>query len=417
LTHYAPAGREKVEQSLLAKINRLHEELNTHYARSQPESRPIVSAVDFESIEVKEQELARTLRDVSRVDPEYASLQQVAIATLDSVQAVLPKQTTLIEYFTTGDEVLAFIISRNDAKVVRRLCPASRALSLQERLAFQLEKFSLGEDFAATHSHHMLESTKKRLQELHGNLIAPLIAEIRTPHLAIVPHGSLHLLPFHAFYDGERYLIDEFEISYAPSASVLKYCLEKEPVSGHLPLLVGVPDENAPLVAEEVARLSRLFPNARVLLEQTATRQAFIAETQRSEFLHIATHAVFRQDNPMFSCFKLADGWLTAFDLFSMACRTNLVALSGCQSGMSEVTGGDDLLGLMRGFLYAGARSLLLSLWNVNDESTTALMSRFYSEWQKGSAKSAALRQAMLAVRKDYPNPFHWAPFLLVGNP
>jgi CHAT domain-containing protein len=417
LSHYAPTGREKVEQSLLAKINRLREELNTHYARSQPESRPIVSAEDFETIEIKEQELARTLRDVSAVDPEYASLQQVAIATLDSVQAVLPEQTTLIEYFTTGDEVLAFIISRSDAKVVRRLCPASRALSLQERLAFQLEKFTLGEDFSAMHSHHMLESTKKRLQELHGNLIAPLIAEIRTPHLAIVPHGSLHLLPFHAFYDGERYLIDDFEISYAPSASVLKYCLEKEPVSSYSPLLVGVPDENAPLVAEEVARLSRLFPNARVLLQQAATRQAFIEETQRSEFLHIATHAVFRQDNPMFSCFKLADGWLTAFDLFSMACRTNLVTLSGCQSGMSEVTGGDDLLGLMRGFLYAGARSLLVTLWNVNDESTTALMSRFYSEWQKGTAKSAALRQAMLAVRNDYPNPFHWAPFLLVGNP
>ena len=119
----------------------------------------------------------------------------------------------------------------------------------------------------------------------------------------------------------------------------------------------------------------------------------------------------------MFSSFKLADGYLTAFDLFSFVCPTNLVTLSGCQSGMSEVTGSDDLIGLMRGFLYAGARSLLLSLWNVNDDSTAQLMVRFYQEWQKGPSKSAALRRAMVSVRETHPNPFYWAPFLLVGNP
>lgn len=119
----------------------------------------------------------------------------------------------------------------------------------------------------------------------------------------------------------------------------------------------------------------------------------------------------------MFSSFKLADGWFTAQDLFSIACQSNLVTLSGCQSGMTEVTGADDLLGLMRGFLYAGARSLLVSLWTVNDEATTTLMALFYQEWQQGATKSTALRRAMLGVRDQHPNPFHWAPFVLVGNP
>src|SRR6185436_14685382 len=131
LSHYAPAGRSRVEESVLWKINRLREELNTQYARSRPESRPIPTAANFETIAVKEQELARSLRDVSAADPEYASLQQVSIANLESVQAILPKQTTLVEYFTTGDEVLVFIISSNDATVVRRLCPASRVLNQQ----------------------------------------------------------------------------------------------------------------------------------------------------------------------------------------------------------------------------------------------------------------------------------------------
>src|SRR5262245_13423887 len=221
-------------------------------------------------------------------------------------------------------------------------------------------------------------STKRRLHDLYNNLIEPLINDIRSPQLLIVPHGSLHFIPFHAFHDGDQYLIDKFEITYAPSASVLKYCLEKPSVPNSSPLLVGVVDEKAPMVSEEVATLAKMFPNARVLRDDAATRAEFMERSKISSFLHIATHAVFRQDNPMFSSFKLADGWVTAFDLFSMACQTNLVTLSGCQSGMSEVSGADDLLGLMRGFFYAGARSLLVSLWNVNDQSTTALMSHFY---------------------------------------
>ena len=231
-----------------------------------------------------------------------------------------------------------------------------------------------------------------------------------------MPHGTLHLLPFHAFFDGEHYLIDRFEISYAPSASVLKYCLEKSDISHNSPLLVGVADENALHVHEELTKISRIFPAARVFQDEAATRAAFVENSKASSFIHIATHAIFRQDNPMFSSFKLADGYFTAVDLFSLCCPTNLVTLSGCQSGMSEVTGSDDLLGLVRGFLYAGARSLLVSLWNVNDESTATLMVNFYREWQKGNTKSTALRKAMLSVREKYQNPFYWAPFLRTGK-
>lgn len=417
LSHYAPSLHGQADQSLLAKINRLREELNLQYARSQPETRPLTSRANYETIALKEQELTRSLREVSGVDPEYVSLQQVSIATIESVQAALPERMTLVEYFTTGDEVLAFIVSREDARVVRKLCPAAEVVKLRTRLGFQFEKFLLGRDYVALHSAQILESARHRLRELHAHLLAPFIADIRTPHIAIVPHGAMHFLPFHAFYDGEKYLIDKYEVSYAPSASVLKYCLEKTDVPEHTPLLVGVADENAPLVGEELSKLSHLFPDAEVLRDEQATRRAFTERSRASSFLHIATHATFRQDNPMFSSFKLADGWFTALDLFSMVCQTNLVTLSGCQSGMSEVTGSDDLLGFMRGFLYAGARSLLLSLWNVNDASTAALMAHFYQQWQKGAAKSTAFRYAMLAVREEHPHPFYWAPFILVGNP
>jgi CHAT domain-containing protein len=417
LSHCASAIHTQYEQPLLAKINRLQEELNTLYARSQPERRPVAAHATYENIAAKEQELARTLREISAIDPEYASLQQVSIATIESVREALPDGTTLVEYFTAGDEILVFIVSRRGARVLRHLCPARRIANFQERLRFQIEKFLLGPDYLRAHAEQLLKSLQWRLHELYRHLVAPFIHEIQTPHIAIVPHGTLHLLPFHAFFDGKQYIIDTFAISYAPSASVLKYCLEKPEVPGNSPLLVGVADEKAPLVNEELAQIRGVFPAARILQSDQATRTAFVDACRAASFVHIATHSVFRQDNPMFSCFKLADGYFTASDLFSLSCATNLVTLSGCQSGMSEVTSSDDLLGLMRGFLYAGARSLLVSLWNVNDQSTAALMANFYREWQKGTDKSTALKKAMLLIREKYPSPFYWAPFLLVGNP
>src|SRR5207248_10783063 len=108
------------------------------------------------------------------------------------------------------------------------------------------------------------------------------------------------------------------------------------------PILVGVRDDQAPQVEEEVLAIARMMPEATVMLNQDATRERFSAIASRASFIHIATHAIFRQDNPMFSGFKLHDGWVTSFDLFSMTCQTNLVTLSGCKSGMSQVTGSDD---------------------------------------------------------------------------
>jgi CHAT domain-containing protein len=170
------------------------------------------------------------------------------------------------------------------------------------------------------------------------------------------------------------------------------------------------------MVEQEVLTLAEIFPASRVLLGAAATRSAFSEAAQTASFIHIATHANFRQDNPMFSSFKLADGYMTALDLFSMNCRTNLVALSGCQSGLSEVSGSDDLLGLQRGFLYAGARSLLLSLWSVNDESTAMFMSEFYRELGAGATRTKAHQAAIWKVRERYVHPFHWGPFILVGK-
>ena len=416
LAHHVPTVQPREETSLLRQIHRLREELNLQYLRSKPETRSDWASKEMQSVVAREEELARTLREVGLKDPEYVSLQQVQVAELESVQQFISEGTTVVEYFSTREEVLAFVISHDEARVIRRLAPPSRIQTIQQRLAFQLEKFLLGAAFVDAHSEQILEATRHYLRALFDALIAPLELDRTSSRLIVIPHGTLHSLPFHAFFDGEQYLIDQFEITYAPSASVLRYCMDKPDVNSQAPLILAVADELAPKVDEEARALARLIPEARTFLGGEATRENFVAMAPSSRFVHIATHATFRQDNPMFSSFKLGDGYVTAMDLFSMECATNLVALSGCKSGLSEVSGSDDLLGLMRGFLYAGARSLLISLWNVSDESTVDLMTEFYRAWQGGMRKGEALRHAMREVRHIYPNPFHWAPFFIVGK-
>src|SRR5207247_5432524 len=116
-----------------------------------------------------------------------------------------------------------------------------------------------------------------------------------------------------------------------------------------------------------------------------------------------AAHGIFRADNPMFSSLKLGDSWLNLFDIFNLQLGAELTVVSACETGMSTVWEGDELLGLARGFLYAGTPSLVVSLWTVNDRSTALLMRCFYEGLQRGLTKARALQQAVVATKAEFP--------------
>src|SRR6202000_1561051 len=122
---------------------------------------------------------------------------------------------------------------------------------------------------------------------------------------------------------------------------------------------------------------------------------------------HIATHGFFRTDNPMFSAVRLGDSNLSLYDLYDLQLPVELLTLSGCATGLNVVAAGDELLGLSRGLLYAGAQTLLLTLWDVHDGSTAEFMRRFYTHLAGGTSKAAALREAILELRERYPHPWH----------
>jgi CHAT domain-containing protein len=164
-------------------------------------------------------------------------------------------------------------------------------------------------------------------------------------------------------------------------------------------------------------RLSpRPIPDAEVFLGAKANAKILREKGPGSRLIHIATHGFFRPDKPSFSGIRLAGTFLTLYDLYRLKLPAEQITLSGCSTGVNVIAAGDELIGLMRGLLSAGARSLLVSLWDVHDSSTGMFMKSFYSNFFSYSDRASAMRQAMLELREDNPHPYYWAPFVLVGN-
>jgi CHAT domain-containing protein len=179
---------------------------------------------------------------------------------------------------------------------------------------------------------------------------------------------------------------------------------------------MGVPDVGLEQIAVEVAELATVLPEARVFCGEPATLSRFREFAGSSRLIHLATHALFRADNPLFSGLRFADGWLLARDLYSMRLHCDLVTLSACRTGQALVESGDEMFGLLRGFLAAGARAVAVSLWPAEDLPTASLMTRFHALMAEGQSRTAALRLAQKYVRRTWQHPYQWAAFALFGE-
>jgi CHAT domain-containing protein len=167
-------------------------------------------------------------------------------------------------------------------------------------------------------------------------------------------------------------------------------------------LILGIPDAQAPSIRAEVEELSSILPNAKLFLGEAATEEVLRTHGRNSRVVHIATHGYFRQDNPMFSSIRLGNSHLSLYDISYLQLPAELVVLSGCATGLNVVTPGDELMGLVRGLLQAGAQSLVLSLWDVHDASTKDFMVGLHTQLQSGI--SIASPCIMVELRKSYPS-------------
>jgi CHAT domain-containing protein len=242
------------------------------------------------------------------------------------------------------------------------------------------------------------------------------VADLIEGNLVVVPHDFLHAVPFHALADRNGPVIASREVTVSPSATLLRECRARETGADGPPLLVGVPDRNAPRIAEEIEEIRGVVGRSKVLLGKTATRAAVLRHLKTARIAHIATHGVFREDNPDFSAIRLADRWLSLGEIRGIQIGAKLVVLSACETGRVEVLTGDEIAGVAREFLAAGVPALLASLWRVSDATTMETMKDFHAALRDGATPAQAIRYAALSARERQPHPGYWAPFVLFGD-
>lgn len=415
---------EAADASLLSDLTRIRSELNWHYSRLDQPAGGVNHDVDpfawQETTRRLENEFA-ALEDRLAIARGAAALYAVP-ADLNQVLAVLPAETALIEFFLAGDELVAFVLSGGEVRVKRSLASRHDIAQRVQRIRFQVSRAiaSSGRVLDATRGERMLADMQRELAAAYEQLVAPCRADIGdVKRLVIVPHGPLHGLPFNALRDGEGALIERYEITVVPSASVLCQLrpagASTDLAAAGAPLVVGVADDQAPEIATEARVIARLVAG-RLLLNAEATSDRVAHEAAAASIIHLATHGRFIPGQPLASGLRLGDRWLTIADIYRLRLASPLVVLSGCETGRTAVTDGDELMGLTRAFLAAGAASLVYSLWLANDESTVELMTRFYTAYRNGQPPAAALRTAQLHLMVECAHPAFWAPFQAGGK-
>ncbi len=345
-------------------------------------------------------------------------IQQMDIAQLR--QHLAPDQL-LLSYFLSRETLVIFAVTA-DTVVVHEQPEGVRQL---ERL-FPLLHAHLEPGGWPDAQKPPQAPIRHLLHKLYQLLIAPVAALLppSSGYLTIVPYGPLHKLPFHALYDGSRFLIEDYQINYLPASSILLHLDAHKskpiPESRKSPLILGYSDGGQVKSVLDEARSLASMLEGRCYMEGEATIARLVREATGSPVIHMATHGKSSLESPHFSYVRLADGQLNAIDAFHLELDgCELVTLSGCETGLALSGGGDEQLGLGRAFLAAGASSLVMSLWPVEDDSTSELMQHFYQRLLKGDTKVQALRAAQCSLLKSakpaYTHPYFWAAFRLVG--
>ncbi len=356
---------------------------------------------------------------VRKENKEQASLMNVEPLTLKQLQELLDPGVTVLEYFVVRQQVLLWVVDKDQLRFVRLPVDRSELLSKVSYLRDSI--YQTGEK----------ERFRGYSQELYRLLIEPALPHIRGKELLIIPNDVLHYLPFQALIsEKQRYLIQDYPLYYLSSASLMQFTREKRRASKEgkeeKALVMGNPnlgDEayNLRFAEREASEVMSVYPKSAVYLRSEATKPRAVSSSPEYDILHFAVHGELSEDDPLSSGLLLAgegkgDGKLKASEIFSLNLKADTVVLSACETGLGKITSGDEIIGLTRAFIYAGTPSVITTLWKVNDRASYELMREFYSNL-KSAKKSVALRQAQLKIMKRYPAPFFWAAYGLTGEP
>ncbi|MFQ5604488.1 MAG: CHAT domain-containing protein [bacterium] len=385
---------------------------------------------------------------------------------LEIQSKVLGSNQVLIEYLVGEEDSYVWMVTA-DKLLFKPLNLSRKALAdllAEVSPLFASERSSsssLGRSRTSVRDHLDAQFNFEALQNLYNVLIgSPIGSELpQDAELVIVPDDLLFYLPFEILVaevknNQPEYLIENSAISYSSSASLLAPALYDSSLLSSGLLALGNPqgleltEDRADLFAAvlpedtkfvrnnqftplpfaglEVQRIRAIYPAVTAFAGASATESLFKKRAEDFRILHLAVHGLANEHQPLFSGLALApdqvngeDGFLHAFEILNLELQAELVVLSACESAVGRLLSGEGLLSLTRSFFYAGAQSVVASLWSVSDETTAKLMQAFYANLKNGLSRNAALQQAKLSLigsgEKD-SNPFYWAPFVLMGQ-
>ncbi|HRJ53058.1 MAG TPA: CHAT domain-containing protein [Candidatus Thiothrix moscowensis] len=346
---------------------------------------------------------------------EYLELRQGHATTMSDLAEMMPPAMAAscicVDWLSVGDHLFMLTVRHGQEPQLTRI-----PLSLHTVGEFVANNLSV-ETFRLT-----LRDTPELLRELTP-LITPLQEFCQPDELIIfVPAGPLHAIPFHALELGNAPLLVRNPVVYCPSLSVLRHCLERGNNRGiHRVALFGDPSGDRAAAAELVVHLGQMFGTT-ALFHDDVTCDAFKKTVAGCDLIHFQGHAEQNACEPLDSLLVFADGSLTAREIFALPdLGAGLVTLAACQSAVNVIAAGNEPLGLIPAFLYAGANSVLATLWKVAQTSAAQTMQHFYDMLTDSNTtidKAQALRLAMLKVRDTpgFESPYHWAPFVLNGD-
>lgn len=406
-----------------------------------------------------EEERERIEWEIQREHPHYSAFRNPEPLSPERIQALLDPRTALLEYTVGKDSSYLFVVTADRLEGFR-LPPAAELDGLVETLRSTLE------DPGRKHRSRYIETA----WQLYEILLAPAREVLRDkPHLIVSPDGPLLLLSFEALltstesagsgYAGLPYLIREKSVTYVPSASVLAELRvpEAAPAAAGAGLFLGFADpayerpssastaadtaSAGPLAGllaprrllhsrDELLEISSMFPPGQVrsYFDRDASEENVKSnpDLRNAFWLHFAVHGFVDEARPEYSGLVLSldgdpkeNGLLQVYEIFNLDLAADLVVLSACDTALGKNVRGEGLLGVSRAFLYAGAASVAVSLWQVADESTSELMVRFYRHLIATGDKAQALRLSKLELIQEgrYDRPYYWAPFILIGRP
>ena len=406
-------------QMLIDEFKRLRAEHQWFYqlAHEQPRNTNRPSAIQPEQalteVTTREQRMRAITEQLYVRSGNDQHANRVPTIRLGDVQHMLGEGEWLIEFYNDGTYLWAFVIEKQRINVHGLPITVETLNKLLAQLQVNVAA-ALKVDPQAPGAPSLTHLAQRILQRFYVLLIEPLnLHQYDLHRLMIVPYGALHYLPFHLLYDGSAYLGEKYEVVVLPAAGlVTRPAPQRKPGALILAHSFG---GRLPHILAEAEMVQRLFGGT-LCIEERADRIAL--QTQPSQILHIAAHGEHRLDQPDLSYLQLADGQLYADDMLQQDLSYELVTLSACETGRANVAASDELIGLGRGFLYAGAGALLVSLWRVADASTLHFMERMYKNLFAGASKASALREAQRSILAENreAHPAFWGAFQLIGD-